>query len=124
MGVGIDLTEIPRIRSLHDRHGECFLRRIYTSAEEAYCLSMKNPYPSLAARFAAKEAVSKAFGTGIGAEIGFTDIEVCRGERGEPLVSLHGNGLQLMKTVGASTVLLSLSHTKETATAIALLIES
>jgi len=124
MGVGIDLTEIPRIRALHEGHGARFLKRIYTSEEEAYCLSMKNPYPSLAARFAAKEAVSKAFGTGIGAEIGFTDIEVCRGGRGEPLVSLHGNGLQLMKTVGASAVLLSLSHTRESATAIALLIKS
>jgi holo-[acyl-carrier protein] synthase len=84
-------------------------------------LSHKNPAPFLAARFAAKEAVSKAFGTGIGAELGWQDIEICRRESGEPYVVLHGKGQTLLQTRGGRIVHLSLSHTEKHATAMAIL---
>ena len=72
IGLGIDLTEIPRIVSTIDRYGTRFLQRIFTEGEIAYCQSMKFPGRHFAARFAAKEALSKAFGTGIGKSIGQT----------------------------------------------------
>jgi holo-[acyl-carrier protein] synthase len=75
----------------------------------------------LAARFAAKEAISKAFGTGIGAQLGWLDMEVGRRASGEPFVVLHGNGLKLLEARQAHTVLLSLSHTQAHATAVAIL---
>ena len=98
-----------------------FVNRILHPAEIAYCLSHKEPAPFLAARFAAKEAISKAFGTGIGAQLGWLDMEVGRKESGEPFVILHGNGLKLLEQRKARAVLVSLSHTQAHATAVALL---
>ena len=69
LGIGIDIIEVTRIRASHERFGERFLNRVLHPAEIAYCLSHKNPAPFLAVRFAAKEAISKAFGTGIGAAL-------------------------------------------------------
>ncbi len=89
--------------------------------EIAYCLSHKSPAPFLAARFAAKEAISKAFGTGIGAQLGWQDMEVGRRESGEPFVILHGNGPKLLEKRGGRIVLISLSHTAQHATAVAIL---
>ena len=92
LGVGIDIIEVARIRSSYERFGERFLNRILLPNEIAYCLSHKVPAPFLAARFAAKEAISKAFGTGIGAQLGWQDMEVGRKESGEPFVILHEGG--------------------------------
>jgi holo-[acyl-carrier protein] synthase len=89
--------------------------------EIAYCLSHKNPAPFLAARFAAKEAVSKAFGTGIGAQLGWQDVEICKKESGEPFVILHGKGKKLFETRKAKQLLVSLSHTQNYAAATAVL---
>jgi len=122
LGVGIDIVDIPRICDSHKRHGERFLNKIFTASEQAYCLNYKNPYPSLSARFAAKEAVSKAFTTGIGGEIGFTDIEVFSGVNGEPLIRLGEKGEVLLKKIGGTGVLISLSHTADLATAIAVVV--
>lgn len=121
LGVGIDLIEVERIQASYKRFGERFLNRILHPAEIAYCLTHKEPAPFLAARFAAKEAISKAFGTGIGAQLGWLDMEVGRRESGEPFVVLHGNGLKLLEERRARAVLLSLSHTQSHATAVAIL---
>lgn len=121
LGIGIDIIEVERIRTSYERFGERFLKRILHPAEIAYCLSHRAPAPFLAARFAAKEAISKAFGTGIGAQLGWQDMEIGRKSSGEPFVILHGAGRQLLESRGARAVLISLSHTQIHATAIALL---
>ena len=121
LGIGIDIIEVDRIQSSHERFGERFLKRILHPKEIEYCLSHKSPAPFLAARFAAKEAVSKAFGTGIGAHLSWQDIEVGRKESGEPFVILHGAGLELLRQRGARAMLISLSHTANHAAAVAIL---
>jgi len=121
LGIGIDLIEVPRISRSYEKFGERFLNRIFLPSEVAYCLSNKNPAPYLAARFAAKEAVSKAFGTGIGASLGWRDIEVLRKPSGEPYVVLHGQGQLLFEQRKATGIFISLSHTADHATAIAVL---
>jgi holo-[acyl-carrier protein] synthase len=121
LGVGIDIIEVARVQASHERFGERFLNRILLADEIAYCLSHKNPAPFLAARFAAKEAVSKAFGTGIGASLGWQDIEIRRKESGEPFVVLHGKGKKLFKSRRAKNLLVSLSHTANYAAATAVL---
>jgi len=119
--VGIDIIEVERIRSSHERFGERFLNRILHPNEIGYCLSHRVPAPFLAARFAAKEAISKAFGTGIGAQLGWHDMEVGRKESGEPFVILHGGGEKLLQERKARAVLISLSHTQAHAAAVAIL---
>src|SRR5271169_6800045 len=121
LGLGIDIIEVARIRSSHEKFGERFLNRILHPNEISYCLSHRDPGPFLAARFAAKEAISKAFGTGIGAQLGWQDIEVARRDSGEPYVILHGGGQKLLQERGARVVLISLSHTQQHATAVAIL---
>jgi holo-[acyl-carrier protein] synthase len=121
LGVGIDIIEVARIGASYERFGERFLKRILHANEISYCLSHKVPAPFLAARFAAKEAISKAFGTGIGAQLGWRDIEVCRKESGEPFVVLHDAGKQLLEQRKARCVLISLSHTQQHAAAVAIL---
>jgi holo-[acyl-carrier protein] synthase len=121
LGIGIDIIEVERIRSSHERFGERFLKRILHPNEIQYCLSHNEPAPFLAARFAAKEAISKAFGTGIGAQLSWQDMEVGKRESGEPFVILHGPGEELLKKRGARAVLISLSHTQQHATAVAIM---
>ena len=121
LGTGIDLIEVARIRASYEKFGERFALRILVGGELEYCLSHKDPAPFIAARFAAKEAVSKAFGTGIGASIGWHDIEVRRKESGEPYVVLHGKGESLFRAREATRLHLSLSHTVQHATAISIL---
>lgn len=121
LGTGIDIIEVERIKASYERFGERFITRILRPAEIAYCLSHKFPAPFLAARFAAKEAISKAFGTGIGAQLGWQDVEVGRKESGEPFVILHGGGQQLLQRRAGRIVQLSLSHTQTHAVAVAIL---
>src|SRR5438477_2973602 len=121
LGVGIDIIEVARIRASHEKFGERFLNRILRAAEIAYSLSHRDPAPFLAARFAAKEAISKAFGTGIGAQLGWRDMEVGRKESGEPFVILHEAGQKLLAERGGRAMLISLSHTQVHATAVAIL---
>ena len=122
LGIGTDIIEVARIQHSFEKFGERFLNRILLPSETAYCLSHRSPAPFLAVRFAAKEAISKAFGTGIGAQLGWLDMEIARKESGEPFVILHGSGEKLLETRGASAVLISLSHTVNYATATALLL--
>ena len=121
LGIGTDIIEVARIRSSYEKFGERFLTRIILQSEIDYCLSHKDPGPFIAARFAAKEAVSKAFGTGIGKWLGWLDIEVRRKESGEPHVQLHGKGIDLLKARNGRSLHLTLSHTTEHANAVAVL---
>jgi holo-[acyl-carrier protein] synthase len=121
LGIGIDIIEVARIQASYEKFGERFLNRILHPNEINYCLSHRIPGPFLAARFAAKEAISKAFGTGIGAQLAWQDMEVGRKDSGEPFVILHERGKALLETRGGRAVLISLSHTQEHATAVALI---
>ena len=121
LGIGTDIIEVERIRASHERFGERFLKRILRPPEIEYCLSHTHPSPHLAARFAAKEAISKCFGTGIGAQLGWLDMEVGRHESGQPHVVFHDGGLALLAARGGSLVHLSLSHTQNYACAVAVL---
>ena len=121
IGIGTDIIEVARIRSSHEKFGERFAARILRPGEIAYCLSHKDPAPFLAARFASKEAISKAFGTGIGKELGWQDIEIARKASGEPYVILHDKGLALLQLRGAQKLHITISHTTQHATAVAIL---
>jgi len=121
LGTGIDIIEVARIAASFEKFGERFVNRILRPDEIAYCLTHRRPAPFLAARFAAKEAVSKAFGTGLGAQLGWQDIEIRRKESGEPFVVLHGKGAELLAARSAKKVHVSLSHTENYAAATAVL---
>jgi holo-[acyl-carrier protein] synthase len=121
LGVGIDIIEVSRIRAAHEKFGERFVRRILRPDEITYCLSHRNPFPFLAARFAAKEAISKAFGTGIGRQLGWQDMEVQHKPSGQPVVVLHDQGRQLLESREGHALHLSLSHTEFYAAAVAVL---
>jgi holo-[acyl-carrier protein] synthase len=110
---GVDLVEIERFQAAIQRHGERFLRRVFTDRELE---EVGHNIASLAARFAAKEAVSKALGTGIG-PIAWREIEVLRGDARQPVLHLHGQAALRAETLGLSTWSLSLSHTQNYAIA-------
>ncbi|UCB52485.1 MAG: holo-ACP synthase [Candidatus Zixiibacteriota bacterium] len=118
-GLGVDLVEVGRIRRAHNRWGERFLRRVFTVEERAYCMRKAHPEQSLAARFAAKEAVLKAIGTGLSGGIRWTDVEVVNDESGRPGVRL---GERITRRIGVKRVLLTISHTRELAIAQAVLL--
>lgn len=117
IGIGIDVVEVSRIRSSLDEFGERFLSRVFTEAEREYCSRQKLPELHLAARFAAKEAIAKAFGTGIGKEIGWLDMEIGRRGSGEPTVELFGGGAKYAEKRGVIQVMVSLTHAKHYAAA-------
>ena len=123
IGVGIDQIEVARIRESMDRHGEAFLSKVFTPKEKSFCLDRKDPAPCLAARFAAKEAASKALGTGIGKEFGWLDLEVEKGENGQPFAVFSDQVQPLLEEKNAGSALLSLSHLDGIASAIVVLIK-
>ncbi|HZZ20774.1 MAG TPA: holo-ACP synthase [Opitutaceae bacterium] len=124
VGIGADVIEVERIRGVLERQGERFLARVFTEEEQLYCSKMKHPHKHYAARFAAKEAISKCFTTGIGAEFGWKSASVYHGERHQPLVRLDEKGQELLAAVGATHVMLTLSHTDTVAMAVAALIKA
>ena len=124
IGVGTDLIEVARVRGVLERQGERFIARVFTEEERAYCASMAHPYKHYAARFAAKEAVSKCFATGIGAELGWRSVSIYHGDRHQPLVRLDEKGQALLRQVGATQVHVSLSHTEAMALAVAVLVRA
>ncbi|MCF3650757.1 holo-ACP synthase [Synoicihabitans lomoniglobus] len=124
LGLGCDLIEVDRIRGVIRRQGERFLNRVFTVEERAYCDGMKHPHKHYAARFAAKEAVSKCFTTGIGAELGWKSISVYHGERHQPLIHLDEAGAALLQRLQGSHVLVSLSHTESSAMAVAAIVKA
>ena len=113
LGIGMDIVETKRIAESIERFGDRFLDRVFLEGEIAYAKSMQLPHLHLAARFAAKEAISKAFGTGIGREMGWRDLEIVREPSGAPRVQLHGNADTYAKERGVVAVHVSLSHTAE-----------
>ncbi len=121
LGIGVDIVETQRIEHSLERFGERFLHRVFTAGEIEYCQSMKYPARHFAARFAAKEAVSKAFGTGIGKSMGWKDIDVHREGSGQPFVVLGGGAKQLADERKVSAVWISLSHTDHNAAAVAVI---
>lgn len=122
VGLGTDIIEVERVRGVIERQGERFLQRVFTDEERAYCAGMKYPHKHYAARFAAKEAISKCFCTGIGAELGWRSVSIYHGERHQPLVRLDDSAQRLLEHVGATHVHVSLSHTETVAMAVAALI--
>jgi holo-[acyl-carrier protein] synthase len=122
LGIGVDIVETARIASSIERFGERFLKRVFTDGEREYCGAMPFPARHYGARFAAKEAVSKAFGTGIGKQVGWRDIEVKRKETGEPYIILHGDAAEFAATLRVTQALISLSHSDHYAVANAVLI--
>ena len=106
-GIGVDLIEIARIQSSIEEFGDTFLRKIFTDGEIAYCRSRKNPVQHFAARFAAKEAVSKALSTGWSGEFEWKNIEVTNELSGKPNITLYGNTAGVLKN---SKVHITLSH--------------
>ncbi len=118
LGLGIDLVEVGRIRDLLTKHGERFKERTFTAGEIAYCDSCADPAMHYAARFAAKEAVAKAIGTGLWAQgVDWKDIEVMREASGKPKLFLHGGAKVHADQQGVTSLLISLTHTKDLAMA-------
>lgn len=122
LGLGVDLTENARMRATLERWDGPFKNRVFRPEEQRYCEACSQPWRHYAGRFAVKEAVSKAFGTGIGEALGWLDIEVVRGTAGAPVVKLHDAGARLARRRGVRRVLISLSHTRRYAVAQALLV--
>jgi len=110
LGIGIDVVEVERIESSMAEFGERFATKIFTASERAYCESQRRPAIHYAARFAAKEAVAKAFGTGIGKDLGWLDMEIVRKDSGEPELVLSGVGQAYAKEKGIAEVKISLTH--------------
>ena len=119
-GLGIDLVEVGRIRKALNRWGEQFLCRVFTSEERNYCARKAHPEQSLAARFAAKEAVLKAIGTGLSGRIRWIDVEIVNDKKGRPEVRL---GEKVAQRIGNKKILISISHTQEFAIAFAILVD-
>ncbi len=117
IGSGIDLVEIERIQHSVDRYGQKFLDRVYTPAEQAYCLRKKKAAESLAARFAAKEAGAKALGTGISYGVNWLEIEVIREPSGRPTIQFHGRAAEIAGRLGVAHAALSITHTADLAMA-------
>jgi len=117
---GIDIVECARIERIWQNHGQAFLDRVYTPAEQEYCINCKTPALRLAGRFAAKEAVLKALGTGWRGAIEFRDIEALPDPLGKPLVTLHRKTADLARTLGIDHILVSISHAGEYAVASAI----
>ena len=122
LGTGVDIVETARIQDSLDKFDERFLSRCFLPDEVAYCRSMKFPALHFAARFAAKEAISKAFGTGIGHQFGWKDVEICKRDSGEPYAVLRGKGEELARARGVTGVFVSLSHCKAYAAAHAVIV--
>ncbi len=122
LGLGVDLVENARMRAVLERWGAHFKDRVFRPAERHYCEACGRPWQHFAGRFAVKEAVSKALGTGIGRPVGWLDIEVVRGASGAPAVRLHGGARDLARRRGVDRVLVSLAHTRNYAVAQALVL--
>ena len=116
-GIGIDVVEVERVESSMAEFGERFASRVFTEAERAYCDSQKRPAIHYAARFAAKEAVAKALGTGIGKDLSWLDMGIRRRESGEPEVFLSGDGAKFAKDNNLGQIKISLTHARHYAAA-------
>ena len=117
VGLGVDIAEVPRIKTAIERHGEPFLRRIFTPSEVEYCERFKNKFERYAGRFAAKEAAMKALGTGWRRGIRWVDLEVVREPSGRPTLALAGEAAKIAAQLGVKRISLSITHTEAQALA-------
>ena len=117
VAIGIDIVEIARIEEVFARRGTRFRDRVFTEAEIAYCEPRGSRFASYAARFAAKEAMMKALGTGWAKGVAWRDVEVLRGEKGAPSVNLRGRALECFNGLGARKAHISMSHSRDLAIA-------
>jgi len=108
---GIDLVDCPRIEQMIQRHGERFIRRVFTDGEQAYAEKNKNEVEKLAGRFAAKEAILKLVGTGWRGRIAWTDIEIINNAAGQPEVTLGGEVKKIADKLGIKHISVSITHT-------------
>ena len=120
LGIGTDIIECPRIGKMIERHGERFLRKIYTDREIRYCQARKHAIAHFAGRWAAKEAILKAIGTGRGRAVAWTHIEVRHTHEGQPRVMVSGDARTLTRERGIANILVSISHCRTHATAYAM----
>ena len=109
-GIGVDVVKVERIVEALGRFGERMERRLFTEGELAYCRSFGDPLPHLAARFAAKEAASKALGTGMSQGVGWKDFEVIQPGGRQPRLEFHGKARELFEALGCTAAHLSLTH--------------
>ena len=117
IGIGVDIVEIARMDAAIQRQGQSLLNRCFLPGEQEYCNQQHLPARAYAARFAAKEAVAKALGTGIGAQLEWRDVDIRRKASGEPFVVLQGIGAETAKRLGVTELFLSLSHSEHYAVA-------
>lgn len=117
--LGIDAVELERVAAAVERHGARFLDRCFTPAEQALASGGEGPTPFYSGRFAAKEAVLKALGTGWAEGLGFRDVEILRGPTGAPEAHLHGAAAVRASALGISRVFVSITHTRRDAIAVA-----
>ncbi len=110
IGIGVDVVQVRRITESLERFGERMERRLFTEAELAYCRSFQDPLPHLAARFAAKEAASKALGTGMSQGVAWKDFEVIQPGGRQPRLEFHGRGREVYEALGGIAAHLSLTH--------------
>jgi holo-[acyl-carrier protein] synthase len=120
-GVGIDLVKIQRMANALNRWGERFQQKAFTPGEIQYCLRKRDPSPSFAARFAAKEAFVKALGIGLRRGVHLKDVEVQRGPLGKPVLKLHGRAKEFCDQDGITGIFLSLTHDQDFSSAVVVL---
>ena len=108
---GIDLVDFPRIAEMFERHGQRFMDRVFTAAEQQYANANKNRMEKLAGRFAAKEAILKLLGTGWRGKIAWTDIEIINNEMGQPQVTVSGEVKEIAQRLGIGDISVSITHT-------------
>jgi len=119
VGIGTDIVEVVRIGNMIERHGELFLNRVFTEDEVRYCQRRKEYTQHYAGRWAAKEAVMKALGTGFTRGVGWRDIEICTSRSGQPTITLRGGAREISLQMGVSDMLITISHCRAYATATA-----
>lgn len=120
LGIGTDITECPRIGKMIEQHGELFLRRVYTEREIRYCQARKRALEHFAGRWAAKEAILKAIGTGWSRGISWTDLEIRNDASGQPRVLVRGGAKDAAQARGIGDIMISISHCRTYATAFAI----
>jgi holo-[acyl-carrier protein] synthase len=117
IGMGTDLAEVSRLRAAIERRGDAFLHRVYTASEIAYCERFRNPFERYAGRFAVKEAVMKALGTGWSHGVRWVDIETVRLASGKPTLALHGATRAIADAMGVKNIVVSITHSGDMALA-------
>lgn len=122
IGLGTDIVETVRIGRMIEKHGELFIKRVYTEEEARYCQDRKQYLQHFAGRWAAKEAVMKTLGTGWAKGVGWRDIEVVSQSSGAPTIAIHGGAQVIADKLGITQVLITISHCRSYATATAIAI--